>query len=67
MLAYFERSVAHLLPECPVSAKVAKKIKNANITGLGGNFKAGTGPKTGMELCYHKPPEFSKLSNEQRE
>ena len=67
MLADFEKSVAHLLPECPVAAKVAKKRKNANISGLGGNFKAGTGPKTGVELHYHKPPEFAKLSNEQRE
>ena len=48
MLADFEKSVAHLLPACPVAAKVAKKIKNANISGLGGNLKAGTGPKTGV-------------------
>ena len=41
----------------------SKENKNAKISGLGGNFKAGTGPKTGLELCYHKPPEFSKLSN----
>ena len=67
MLADFEKAVAHLLPACLVAAKVAKKRKNANISGLGGNFKAGTGPKTGVELSYHKPPEFSKLSNEQRE
>ena len=67
MLAEFEKSVAHLLPECPVAAKVEKKRKNANISGLGGNFKAGTGPKTGVELRYHKPPEFAKLSNEERE
>ena len=53
MLADFEKSVAHLLPECPVAAKVEKKRKNANISGIVGNFRPGTGPKTGVELCYH--------------
>ena len=67
MLADFEKAVAHILPACPVEAKVAKKRKNPNISELGGNFKAGTGPKTGVELRYHKPPEFAKISNEQRE
>ena len=67
MLADFDKSVAHLLPTCPVAAKIAKKRKNSNISRLGGNFKAVTGPKTGMELFYHKPPEFAKLSNKQRE
>ena len=52
------------MPSCGQSIK---EKKNANISGLGGNFKAGTGPKTGVELRYHKPPEFAKLSNEQRE
>ena len=67
MLADFEKAVAHLLPACPFAAKVAKKRKNANISGLGGNSKAGTVPMTGVELRYHKPPESSKLSNEQRD
>ena len=67
MLADFEKAVAHLLPACPFAAKVAKKRKNANISGLGGNFQAVTGPKTGVKLRYHKTPEFAKLSNEQRE
>ena len=67
ILADFEKAVAHLLPACPVAVKVAKKIKNASISRLGGNFKAGTFPKTGVELCYHKPPEFANLSNEERE
>ena len=51
------------MPSCGLSSK---ENKNANISELGGNFKAGTVPKTGVEICYHKPPEFSKLSNEQR-
>ena len=51
MLDDFEKAVAHLLPACPFAAKAAKKRKNANISGLGVNFKAGTGPKIGVELC----------------
>ena len=61
MLADFDKPVAHLLPACPVLVKVEKKRKNANIYGLGGNFKARTGPKTGVELRYHKPPDPSIL------
>ena len=53
MLADIELAVVHLLPACPVATKVAKKRKNAQISGLGGNFKAGTGPNTGVELRYH--------------
>ena len=48
MLADFELAVDHLLPSCPIAAKVAKKRKNDQISGLGGNFKASTGPKTGV-------------------
>ena len=67
MQADFELAVAHLLPACPVASKVSKKRKNAQISVLGGNFKAGTGPKTGVELRYHKPPEFAQLSDAQRD
>ena len=66
MQADFELSVAHLLPECPFAVKVAKKRKNSQISGLGGNFKAGTSSKTGWELRYHNPPEFAQLSDAQR-
>ena len=45
--------------------KVAKRHKNSQISGLGGNFKESTGPKTGVELRYHKPPEFAQLGNAQ--
>ena len=51
-----ERAVYHLFPTCSVAAKVAKKRENSQIFGLGGNFKAGTGPYTGVELRYHNPP-----------
>ena len=64
MLDDFEKAVAHLIPVCSVAAKVGKKIKNANVSGLGGNFKPGTGPKTGVELWYYKQKEFSQLSQE---
>ena len=67
MLADFEKAVTHILPACPVAAKVAKKRKNVNISGLGVSLNAITGPKTGVELRYHKPPEFAKLPNKQRE
>ena len=64
MLGDFEKAVAHLIPVCPVAAKVGEKRKNANVSGLGGNFKLSTGPKTGVELRYYKPKEFSQLSQE---
>ena len=67
MQADFELAVAHLLPECPVAAKVSDKLKNAQISGLGGNLKAGTVPNTGVELRYHKPPEFAQLRDAQRD
>ena len=67
MQADLELAVAHLLPACPVASKVSKKRKNAQISVLGGNFKAGTGPKTGVELRYHNPPEFAELSDAQRD
>ena len=50
MLADFELAVTHLLSACPVASKVANKGNNAQISGLGGNFKAGNVPKTEMEL-----------------
>ena len=63
----FKLAIFHILPACNVADKVAKKRKNAQISGLGGNFKAGTGPKTGVELCYHNPPEFAQPSDAQRD
>ena len=55
MLNSFEDVVAHLLSACPVSAKVFKKRKGAQISGIGGGLKYGTGPKTGVKLRYYKP------------
>ena len=67
MLADFELAVSRLLPLCPVTAKLDKKRKNTQISVILGNFKAGTGPKTGVELRYHKPSEFFQLSDSQRD
>ena len=66
MLNSFEDAVAHLLPSCPVAAKVSKKRKGAHISGIGGGMKGGTGPKTGVELCYYKPTEYESLSMEEK-
>ena len=65
MQADFELAVSCLLTACPVAAKISKKRNNDQISGLGGKFKAGTVPKTGVELWYHKPPEFEQLSDSQ--
>ena len=51
----------------PIFGQSSKENKNTNISGLGVNFKSETGPKTGVELRYHKPPESAKLSKEQRD
>ena len=67
MQADFELAVAHILHACPVASKVSKKLNNSQISGLGGNFKLGTVPKTGVGLRYHKPPEFPQLSDAQRD
>ena len=48
----FEKSVAHLLPACPVEANTGKNKKNTQISGLVGDLKKGTGPKNGVELRY---------------
>ena len=55
MLDDFEPAVARLISVCPVAVKVSMKRNNANISGLGGNPKAGTGPKTDVKLWYYNP------------
>ena len=55
MLNSFEDAVAHLLPACPVAAKVFKKRKGAQISGICGGLKGGTGPKTGVKIRYYNP------------
>ena len=67
MLNIFEDAVAHLFPVCPVAAKVFKKRKGAQISGIGGGLKGGTGPKTGVKLCYYNPTEYKSLSMEKKD
>ena len=55
MINSFEYAVAHLLPSFPVAAKFFMNPKGAQISGIGGGLKGGTGPKTGVELRYYKP------------
>ena len=64
MINSFEDAVAHLLPAFPVAAKVFQKRKGAQISGIGGGMKGGTGPNTGVELRYYKPTDYKSLSME---
>ena len=48
-------------------SKVFKKRKGAQISGIGGGMKGGTGPKTGVELRYYKPKEYKTLSMEEKD
>ena len=66
MLNSFEDDVAHLLPAWHVTDKVFKKRKSAQISGIGGGLKGGTGPNTGVELRYYKPTEYKTLSMEDK-
>jgi hypothetical protein len=70
----FENAWTFLLPSCPVAAKnhkangVNAKVSGTDATtgggaGLGGAVLKG---KTGVELRYHAPDKFAKLSKEQK-
>ena len=67
MLNRFEDAVAQLLQECHVVAKVFKKRKGTQISGIGGGLKGGTGPKMGVELRYYKPTEYKSISMEEKD
>jgi hypothetical protein len=76
MRSDFERTVAHLLPYCPVAKKKAVGNKRgagkiSEITADGADIsafgtKSGRGPKTGVHLCYHAFPEYKKLTPDER-
>ena len=66
MLDDFEAAVAHLIPVCPVASKFGNKPKNVCISGVGGNIKSGTGPKTGVEIHFYTSNEYRKLSADER-
>ena len=63
----FEKSVSHLLPYCTVEVKTGTNQNNVQISDFGRDLKMGTGPKSGVELRYYKPPEFVKLSDSEKE
>ena len=67
MLNNFEDADAHLLPACPIAAKVFKKRKGAQISGIGGGLKYGTGPNTGVKIRYYKPTYYKTLSMEEKD
>ena len=57
----WEAAVAHLLPACPVAAKLHKKRKNAEVSGVGGALDR-VGPKTGVEFRWYKKHELRALT-----
>ena len=67
MLNSFEDAFSHLLPACPVASKFYKKRKGAQISGIGGGLKGGTGPKTGVKLRFYMPKEYKTISMEEKD
>jgi hypothetical protein len=65
----FEDAATFLLPSCPVVAKNPKNNGiNAKVSGTDGATAGGAvlKGKTGVELRYHAPEKFAKLSKEQK-
>ena len=70
----FEDASTFLLPSCPVASKAPKNNNvNAKVSGTDATTGGGTGVggavtkgKTGVELRYHAPEKFAKLSKEQK-
>ncbi len=70
----FEDAETFLLPLCPVASKGSKNNgTNAKISGTEATTSGGAGvggaiqkSKTGVELRYHAPNKFAKLSKEQK-
>ena len=66
---HFENTVTFLLPFDPVVAKNAKaKGLGVNVSGTAADTPANgaTVGKTGVELRWHEPQKFSKLTKEQK-
>jgi hypothetical protein len=67
--AHFEKTVTFLLPFDPVVAKNAKaKGLGVNVSGTAAEkpVSGATVGKTGVELRWHEPQKFSKLTKEQK-
>jgi hypothetical protein len=70
----FEDASTFLLPSCPVAAKGPKNNGiNAKVSGTDATTRGGAGAsgvvlkgKTGVDLRYHAPEKFAKLSKEQK-
>ena len=67
----FEDAATFLLPSCPVAAKkTGGNGINAKVAGIDVATESGAGAvlkgKTGVELRYHSPEKFAKLSKEQK-
>ena len=64
---HFEKTVTFLLPFDPVVAKNAKaKGLGVNVLGTAAPAKGATVGKSGVELRWHEPQKFSKLTKEQK-
>ena len=62
-----ESAGAHILPACPVAANIGSKRNNAQISNLGGDFKTGTSPRTGIQLWYYKSHDYQKLPQKEKD
>ena len=67
----FEDASTFLLPSCPVTAKnVKQQGLGAKVSGAAATTPPEGGPvplgKTGVELRFHAPDKFAKLSKEQK-
>mmetsp|Transcript_11395 Transcript_11395/g.16565 ORF Transcript_11395/g.16565 Transcript_11395/m.16565 type:complete len:174 (+) Transcript_11395:2469-2990(+) len=67
MLVNWENTLSQLLPACLVAAENSKKLRNANIPGVGGGGALKkVGPETGVEVWYYKYDEYKRLFQDQR-
>ena len=67
MMADFEKAVSHLLPACPVAAKVSKKRKMRTYLDLEKISRLELAPRLVWNFSNTIPHELFKLSNDQRE
>ena len=66
MRSNFELAANSLIEVDPFSrSRRQRERPNAQISAI--DFSAGRGPKTGVDLRWHSPPEFKALSKEQKD
>ena len=61
-----ELAVEHLLPVCPVAAKIGSMRKKSQISTLVGYLKRGTVTRTGFQLQYYNSHEYQNLSQKDK-